>query len=220
MKKPIASQTWHATPSSGGQGLVIESETGRSVAVTYQLADAPAIAMLPRLLDVLDTISMGNSDPDRMASMAKEVLNEIAASVAELSRDEENKEGVQLPVDSEAKPSLPRIVETPGLQWLVLPDESENGYTNWGNLSPNDASVVNCLPSLGMGRSDWRLPTVGELLPLVGTPHAPKDGAYWTSCLCADDSDLAQVVDFSVGSEQAYHRNDDICRVRLVRSIQ
>jgi len=43
--------TWHATKSSGnGQGLVIDDQTGRNVAVTYDEKDASLVAAAPELL--------------------------------------------------------------------------------------------------------------------------------------------------------------------------
>ena len=44
-------QTWYASNGCGGQGLIAEEETGRSVAVAYDNADAELLASAPKLLD-------------------------------------------------------------------------------------------------------------------------------------------------------------------------
>jgi hypothetical protein len=50
------------------QGLVIDSNTGRNVAVTFAAQDAPIVAAALRMFDVLETIAMGNTDPDVMVA--------------------------------------------------------------------------------------------------------------------------------------------------------
>lgn len=44
---------WYAKPGSGGQGLVLDEQTGRTVAVAYDVKDAPVLAASPALLDAL-----------------------------------------------------------------------------------------------------------------------------------------------------------------------
>jgi len=41
---------WYAKPASGGQGLVIDEDTGRNVAVAYDAKDTMLLAAAPRLL--------------------------------------------------------------------------------------------------------------------------------------------------------------------------
>ncbi len=50
-------KTWYAKRSAGpGQGLVIEEETGRNVAVSYDEKDTPLLAAAPELLAALRDI--------------------------------------------------------------------------------------------------------------------------------------------------------------------
>ena len=70
-------RAWYAVSTGSHQGLVIDSNTGRRVAVTYKAEDATIVAAAPRIFDVLETIAMGNTDPDVMVAMAKEVLRDI-----------------------------------------------------------------------------------------------------------------------------------------------
>lgn len=46
---------WYESKTGNHQGLVIEEETGRNVAVTYDKADAPLVAAAPALLEALRT---------------------------------------------------------------------------------------------------------------------------------------------------------------------
>ena len=49
-----AKMSWYKARMSGnGQGLVIEQDTGRAVAVTYDEKDAALVAAAPELLDAL-----------------------------------------------------------------------------------------------------------------------------------------------------------------------
>ena len=43
-------KTWYAKSGSMGQGLIIEEETGRNVAVAYDESDADLLAAAPELL--------------------------------------------------------------------------------------------------------------------------------------------------------------------------
>jgi len=54
METTQARHTWYATDGSGGQGLVIDEDTGRNVAVAYDSADAPLLAAAPELLRELE----------------------------------------------------------------------------------------------------------------------------------------------------------------------
>jgi hypothetical protein len=116
-----------------------------------------------------------------------------------------------------------KIVETPGLQWLVLPDEGTAFYTNWGDDRDGDASElvtkVNADPVLGLGHTDWRLPTKKELNGLVKTEAAPKNGWFWSSSPYVGDSGSAWYVCFYYGYVYFYGRYSYL-QVRLVRSTQ
>lgn len=68
---------WYHKESAGGhQGLVISESTGATVAVTYDKADAPAVALLPELLAALrDTVAAleaagADGEPGEMPSPA------------------------------------------------------------------------------------------------------------------------------------------------------
>ncbi len=40
---------WYDKPSSGGQGVVLDEVTGRTIAVTYESKDAPLVAAAPTM---------------------------------------------------------------------------------------------------------------------------------------------------------------------------
>ena len=44
---------WYQSKGSGGQGLIIEEETGRNVAVAYDEKDTPLLSAAPDLLEAL-----------------------------------------------------------------------------------------------------------------------------------------------------------------------
>jgi hypothetical protein len=49
---------WYATKSAGrGQGLVIDEDTGRNVAVAYDEKDAKLLAAAPKMRDALELIA-------------------------------------------------------------------------------------------------------------------------------------------------------------------
>ena len=124
----------------------------------------------------------------------------------------------------------PRIISTQaGLQWLVLPDEAEETYTNFGDgrkgyASELDASElvtkVNADPARNLGHTDWRLPTLDELKTLIGTPEAPKSGWYWSSSPYVGNSDFAWGVSFDNGYVDGYNYRGSSYLVRLVRASQ
>ena len=54
MKNTDKTRTWNArSPHGSGQGLVIEEETGRNIAVTYDEKDRHIVAAAPDLLAAL-----------------------------------------------------------------------------------------------------------------------------------------------------------------------
>lgn len=54
---------WYAAKSAGrGQGLVIDEDTGRNVAVVYDEKDTKLLAAAPRLLEVLELIAASGTD--------------------------------------------------------------------------------------------------------------------------------------------------------------
>lgn len=119
----------------------------------------------------------------------------------------------------------PRIISTqPGLQWLVLPDEAEATYTNFGDRRKGDASElvtkVNADLARNLGHADWRLPTFDELKTLIGTPEAPKNGWYWSSSPNVGGASYAWVVIFGNGLVNGGGSRDFDLHVRLVRASQ
>jgi hypothetical protein len=112
---------------------------------------------------------------------------------------------------------------TPSIQWLLLPGEKRNLYTNWGDGRKGDASKfiarVNRTPDFGLGHSDWRLPTIVELLSLIDTVDAPKRGVYWSMTPRRNSNDAGLGVDFDEKCVDHYPRGSDT-HVRLVRVNQ
>ena len=50
--------SWNVSRGCGGQGLVICEESGRTVAVAYDEADAPVLAASPKLLAALERLAL------------------------------------------------------------------------------------------------------------------------------------------------------------------
>ncbi len=46
-------QNWYASPSSGGQGLIICTDTGENVALSYDVQNAALISAAPAMLAAL-----------------------------------------------------------------------------------------------------------------------------------------------------------------------
>lgn len=80
---------WYkANNAKDSQGLVIEEETGRNVAVTYDPKDAAKVAAMPELLDVLKEVEgMCNMPEVRQAMMKHEqayyhkIMNAVRAAI-------------------------------------------------------------------------------------------------------------------------------------------
>lgn len=53
---PAMTHTWYHKPGSMGQGLVIEENTGRNVAVAYDAKDSPLLAAAPEMYEALNLI--------------------------------------------------------------------------------------------------------------------------------------------------------------------
>lgn len=45
-----STQTWHSSPSSGGQAIVSCEQTGKNIAVCYDKENGPLLAAAPTLL--------------------------------------------------------------------------------------------------------------------------------------------------------------------------
>lgn len=113
---------------------------------------------------------------------------------------------------------------TSHLQWLTLADEVSKRYTNYGDGRPGDASKliarVNSNRDLNLGYSDWRLPTVDELLrmPLVAqdslTAEASnsKRNAVGADAIAVDNKWMIHLY-----HAQRYGNKYFLGRVRLVR---
>lgn len=110
------------------------------------------------------------------------------------------------------------------VEWLVLPDEGEKTFTNFGDGRPGDASElvakVNADPTLNQGNNDWRLPTIDQLKALIGTRHDPKTGWYWSSSPYVGNSNGAWYVNFNDGLVYVSSYRDGSLHVRLVRASQ
>ena len=117
-----------------------------------------------------------------------------------------------------------RVTIRPELvEWLVLPDEGEKTFTNFGDGRPGDASElvakVNADPARNLGHTDWRLPTIDELKALNGTQDDPTAGWYWSSSLYVGHPVNAWYVYLCDGCVSDLNRSSYL-HVRLVRASQ
>lgn len=80
MSKSLHERAWYVSSTGNHQCLVIDESTGRNVAVIYDASDAHLIAATPKMINVLNTIARGNTDPDTMVQMAQDVLRQTETS--------------------------------------------------------------------------------------------------------------------------------------------
>lgn len=83
---------WYAKKSAGGgQGLVIDEETGRNVAVAYDEKDTALLAAGPKLLEALEAIIDIPADDEGNRAIPAGFLNEARAAISDA------KNGIDLP---------------------------------------------------------------------------------------------------------------------------
>jgi hypothetical protein len=120
-----------------------------------------------------------------------------------------------------------------GLVWEMKADDGSihdkyNTY-NWSDALDVFIATLNS-DNFG-GYSDWRLPTVKELMsivssdtvfPSINTTFFPNTGShhYWSSTIYADDPSVAWVVDFGGGSVDGISESSGTLYVRAVRGGQ
>lgn len=77
--------TWYGKETSGGQGLIIDEKTGRSVAVAYDAKDTALLAAAPRMLAAIKAVLELQADPSifRLPNNCEE-LQELRSIVYEL----------------------------------------------------------------------------------------------------------------------------------------
>ncbi|NVC62385.1 DUF1566 domain-containing protein [Vibrio sp. 05-20-BW147] len=109
---------------------------------------------------------------------------------------------------------------------------TQNGGTCQGSACDTQA-FVNAVNSQGLcGASDWRLPSVNELLSIVHNgrfnlaieqsyfPYTPQYGPYWSSSPHASHSNYAGYVHFNGGGVSNSYKGNYHNHVRLVRAGQ
>jgi hypothetical protein len=73
---------WTGQITSSDQGLIIDDETGRNIAVAYDPKHTSLIASTPDLLKALEIIAAGNTDPDRMVDIARAAIDKTTGEQA------------------------------------------------------------------------------------------------------------------------------------------
>jgi len=78
---------WYVASTGNHQGLVVEEDTGRNVAVCYDKADAPLLAAAPKLLEAckeaqISCESMRMECADPLAEELADVARRLAAAIA------------------------------------------------------------------------------------------------------------------------------------------
>ena len=71
---------WYAKDQGNGQGLIIDEETGRNVAVAYDKKDAAKLAAAPRMLSALRMLRISHVT---IEGIGREDLREIDGAIAE-----------------------------------------------------------------------------------------------------------------------------------------
>lgn len=71
---------WQASSTCAGQGLVYDIETGRDVALTYDLADAPLVAEAPAMEAALKAIGELLADWPTMRALSALGAREATAN--------------------------------------------------------------------------------------------------------------------------------------------
>lgn len=81
--------TWHESNTGNDQGLIIDDETGRNVAVSYEAKDAKLIAAAPELLEALKAIEGMCNMPEVRKAMIKheqayyhKIMRQVAESIS------------------------------------------------------------------------------------------------------------------------------------------
>ena len=69
---------WYTSKGSMGQGIVIDEETGRNVAVAYDEKDAPLLAAAPALLEACEKIAATVDGLDMNAELWEDLHAAIA----------------------------------------------------------------------------------------------------------------------------------------------
>lgn len=77
---------WYSSNASSEQGLVIDEETGETIAIAMDAKHAPLIAAAPELMDALEKIADRLETLMRLHGMNDPRIDRIIASQAELRR--------------------------------------------------------------------------------------------------------------------------------------
>ena len=80
-QKPEA-RDWYAKNSSGDQGIVIDANTGRTVAVAYEARDTAILAAAPEMLAALVAIAEAGDQPSRDKHRRLELRKQVLAAIA------------------------------------------------------------------------------------------------------------------------------------------
>ncbi len=81
------SKTWYTAKTGNHQGLIIEEETGRNVAVAYDAADAPLLSAAPDLLAACKGLE-DDFPSGQPGNISSHVWDQIAAAIAKAEGSE------------------------------------------------------------------------------------------------------------------------------------